>query len=714
MTNITSIPPSTFGEAADPATPAERLRELAQHPDLAPIVAANVGVSAELLREIEARIVETLPMPVDAAIALMTHGTPTIATNHYRALGLRADNPTLAAIAGNPNAPTDTLLRLAGAFPAQFCANPIFPLLLLENPNLPGEMPLPIVRSLLRYAGVPRTFLEWIASYGMPEVNEAARLHVAIAGEAGPDWRQLAQAEIWKTNISESDDLLLELLGLGAVPEWMLALLAGSADKAVRRAVARSPGASKAALKPFRRAGASSDLAGYAPPDRALDPAVLEWLAMGGRYARALAARNPGTPAAIPEQLAADVERAVRQSVARNPAAPPHLLDRLAGDRTPDVRQAVARNAATPIATLEQLAGDRAKDVRWTLARNPRAPRETLERLARDAHTVVRQAVARNPATPANLLDILADDEQRAVRLMVARAFGAPASTLERLAADPDPEIGAAVARHPNLPPTVRKRLLASNATAKRAKRKTTDDRSASQRPSDLVGARDLGEIERLAGDASSLVRAELAASAGVPAAILRRLAEDSSAHVRAAVARNPATPLDQLQWLAEDDVWAVHRAVAQNPRTPAAILAKFAEDYSWSNMRVRVAVVRNPNVSAAILEHLAGDLSVDVRREVMRHPATPSGARARILISSLEMCTRTSESFYHVLALAHPDAPAAYVESRISSPEWLERYAITRNPRAPSQILAALADDGNRLVRASARAALAEVRVES
>jgi hypothetical protein len=75
-------------------------------------------------------------------------------------------------------------------------------------------------------------------------------------------------------------------------------------------------------------------------------------------------------------------------------------------------------------------------------------------------------------------------------------------------------------------------------------------------------------------------------------------------------------------------------------------------------------------------------------------------------------MCTRTSESLYHILALAHPATPPAYIESRVGSPEWLERFAITRNPRAPAGALASLARDGNRLVRASAQAALAELRV--
>jgi hypothetical protein len=702
--------PQAIGEAADPGTPAERLWELARHPSLTPVVAANPAAPAELLRELGSHLAEALPLPAATAIALMTHGRPGVATEHLHQLGLRADDPTLSAVVANPNTPVDTLIRLAGVFPEQFCTNPVFPLLLLESPNLPGEMPLATTRSLLRYGGVPRMYLEWLVNYGLPDVDEAARLHVNFSGDAGEDWETLARAELWKLPISESVDLLLELLGLGAVPEWLLAPLAATGDKSVRLGVARSPIDTRAALRPFRHAGAGSDLAGYQPPMPALDPAILTWLAAGGPYARRIAARNPHTPQPALELLAADPDRGVRLGAARNPSTAPHAFERLAADPAPDVRQLVARNPGTPTHILQRLAAGPSKDVRWTIARNPHTPLETLGRLARDRHRVVRQGVARNMGTPPQLLELLASDQHRAVRLAVARNPLTPLQALLHLSDDEDAAVRAAVARHPAVPDDLRAHVRATAIEASRVRDRSQPEAYAATAAPALAEqpVLDADALARAAAVPDPNARAAVAARPDAPIDLLRALADDDSPFVRAAVARNPRTPLDRLEWLADDEFWPIHRAVAENPSTPTELLERFAADYSWSNMRVRLAVVGNPNVSVATLEHLAGDLSVDVRRAVMHHPQTPIHARSRILASSLEMCSRSSESFAHVLALSNPAAPADYLAARAGSPEWLERYAITRNPAAPRHTLEALANDGNRLVRASARVALA------
>jgi hypothetical protein len=150
-----NIPPEDLrAEAAALHTPAERLRELARRPALAPIVASNPGAGADLLRELGS-IDDHTPFATFAARVPVAR----VAAHQLLAGG----NPTLAAVASNPNTPVETLLRLAGAYPEQFCANPALPLLLLENPNLLAEMPPARLRGLLRYANVPRDFLEWVS-----------------------------------------------------------------------------------------------------------------------------------------------------------------------------------------------------------------------------------------------------------------------------------------------------------------------------------------------------------------------------------------------------------------------------------------------------------------------------------------------------------------------------------------------------------------------
>lgn len=65
-----------------------------------------------------------------------------------------------AAVAKNPNTPTNVLMELGADFPKQFLENPAFSLLQLENPNLPALMPSGTVQSLIKQEEVPQSF-EW-------------------------------------------------------------------------------------------------------------------------------------------------------------------------------------------------------------------------------------------------------------------------------------------------------------------------------------------------------------------------------------------------------------------------------------------------------------------------------------------------------------------------------------------------------------------------
>jgi hypothetical protein len=606
-------------EAANPQTAPERLQELAQLPLLAPIVALNPAATAPLLR--------TLAGSDDTTIR--------------------------AAVAAHPNAPLDLLLNLAGEFPAAFCTNPVLPLLLLEQPDLPARIESETLRRLLCYAGVPASILRWIAAHAAPPDAEAARLHIRLAGEAGADWPEHAREALWKVQPPSYSDLLLELLGLGAVPAWLLEMLAAVGDIEVRSAVARSPHTPRALLRSLRHAGASGNLRNYAPPIDLCDPETLARLAKGGVYAQRIAARNPRTPALVLAQLAASMDRSVRQGVASNSAAPPALLARLASDRATDVRQLVARYATTP-QILERLARDRSRDVRFTIARNPHTAVATLERLSSDSERIVRQAVARNPITPAATLVRLAEDAHPKVRAMIARRFG---QTPPR---EQEPETTATPLKHslPHAP----------------AVAQTEEQRAA--------------------------------ASATSPDE-LRVLAEDANPKVRAAVARNPHTPPDLLAWLADDESPLVHRGVAEHPDAPTALLERFAADPTWVNFKVRLAVAQHPQVTPLALERMAGDLSVAVRRLVLAHPRTPPAARQHILARSLDMCLTSSEPFYHAIALAHAEAPVEALLQAEQSSEWLVRFAAAQNPHAPQELLVALSEDGNRLVRAAAQFAL-------
>ena len=72
-------------------------------------------------------------------VPLSFHSSAAIAAR-LRRFAAQYDDATWSALMTDPNTAPEILQLLAGTFPAQFCANPILPLLLLENPNLPTEM----------------------------------------------------------------------------------------------------------------------------------------------------------------------------------------------------------------------------------------------------------------------------------------------------------------------------------------------------------------------------------------------------------------------------------------------------------------------------------------------------------------------------------------------------------------------------------------------
>jgi len=78
-------------------------------------------------------------------------------------LALFEDEITREAVVSNANTPPEILVQLGEEFPSQFLDNPVFPLLLLENPNFITELPLFTLRNILTQENVPEYILEQTA-----------------------------------------------------------------------------------------------------------------------------------------------------------------------------------------------------------------------------------------------------------------------------------------------------------------------------------------------------------------------------------------------------------------------------------------------------------------------------------------------------------------------------------------------------------------------
>jgi hypothetical protein len=154
-------------------------------------------------------------------------------------------------IAANPNTPPDVLASLATAFPAEFCANPVAALVLLEVPDFAAQLvglyggwlyeeQVDSLRPLLQRgdlpgavaAGLAREAEAWPAA--ATDLKEELRWHIAVVGEAeGDGWRDELCAVVRETaaRLSAPDRQVLDsLLAIGAAPSWLAPFLRGRED----------------------------------------------------------------------------------------------------------------------------------------------------------------------------------------------------------------------------------------------------------------------------------------------------------------------------------------------------------------------------------------------------------------------------------------------------------------------------------------------------
>jgi hypothetical protein len=357
---------SPVREAQDPNASAERLQELSATGSRARCaVARNLSAPTALLER--------------------------LAEKSGRAL--------LEALAQNPNTPPAALLKAGRLHPEALVTNPVFSLLLLEDPNLLSSLPADLWCRLLRRSEPPEWLWPFAARHPSPWVRRVA-----------------AQAP--------------------RAPKEVLALLAEDGVIEVRVQVATNPGVPQEVL-------------------RALTSNPLD------RVVRAQAARHPALPPALLEELARDRAPGVRSGTAQNPRAPVALLEALAGDKTGMVRAGVASNPGAPLELLTVLARDPHPRVRQLAAANPALPAELLPALAQAREIAVRAAVAARPACPEALLLSLARDRADAVRRVVAENPGTPLEALLSLSRNKSTHWW--LLRNPSLPLSLLRELCSSD-----------------------------------------------------------------------------------------------------------------------------------------------------------------------------------------------------------------------------------------------------------
>lgn len=641
------------------------------------------------------------------------------------------DKATRKAVAANPNTPADALLKLGAEFPTQLVENPVFSLLLLENPNLVAEIPLPTLRSILKLDNVPQIILEQAVHKADVEVQlalanniqtskkvlerltqsrdaqvaESARLHVNFAGELTDGYEEKAR-EVIQENMSlpyrdERNTLnaLAVLAQICPIPHYII-------EYWVKNSVYE---------------GLCSTLAN----SLATSPNILKQLACHqNSRIRYDVARNCHIPTDVLLQLINDCQAvpglgSVRSGLAGNPNTPSDILESIVKENYSISREKVAQNPNTSLSFIKELINDtdtrtaqiatrtfKEKQCEYdvdflsdkntshfilekfiekqplVVAEHPNALPEWLSELSKSPHEKIRKAVAQNHNTPTNILEQLADDDSWSVRWKIALNPNTPIKTILKN-----------LARDTSVLNTIGDLMSKQHECAEKD---SILDILAEESTSSLETI-----LQRLIQKGKQTARTFLASRVDLPTDLLIQLAQTGEYQVREAVAKNPSTPVDSLAYLANDKQYKVRLAVAQNLNTSTLVLEEFAKN---EENELRDKAMINPNFSKDSIQRiLCGEYAADYLKInpyfIFNNPSC--------LNSVINYYTNFKSYIVTYIALLQPQISQEILQEKSLSISWLERFAVAKNLNASLETLKKLTHDTNQLVCAAAKHSL-------
>ena len=677
---------------------------------------------------------------------------PTTNPEILRELALFEDEKTREAVVSNANTPPEILVQFGEEFPAQLLDNPVFPLLLLENPNFIAELPLFTLRSILKQENVPEYILEQAADKADLEVQlalannintsrailnrlnqsrysdvvEAVNLHVNFVGELTEGVEEKVKEIVPQMTPSNQrfDYFSLKILSqICPIPEFIIEswLQEQEYSESWCAELAKSPATQPLVLKHLANHSYGMTSIKLAenintPIDTLLNLASKEQ----DTYIRKVLACSVNTPSGVLKYLSKDKDKSVRLSIAENPNTSLSILEELANDTNKKVYEsakriirerqgdysyeAIRKNNKIPPEALNKLALKYPKDV----AKHPNASLELLLKFSQSKDKSLRKEVAKNTSLPINILETLANDDDFLVRYYTAENANTPINILFKKLAR-DARVVSAIAKQ------------MSNSNYICPQREIILDILAEESTSSLETI-----LQRLIRDGGDTACYFLARRFDLPTEFLAQLAQVDNFKVRQVVARNLKTPSNSLETLAQASEPKVREAVAQNPNTPTNALEKLAKD---ENSKIRMYTASKLNLSPDVLEELTKDKSTEVRDQAMMNPSLKKDSIERILYSEHAfnyLKLNPDYLSYHpdskalvinhyantelpsmrvkYITLIQPEVSQDLLQKKSNSVFWVERLAVAQNPQIPQNIIEKLAKDCNRLVRAAAK----------
>ncbi|MBW4506491.1 MAG: hypothetical protein KME64_08280 [Scytonematopsis contorta HA4267-MV1] len=723
-------------EAANTNTSPERLNELLQKsPELAAVIANNENTSPELLQE----------------------------------LSTSEDEQIRQAVAANPNTPTDVLFKLGEEFPQELLDNPVFSLLLLENPNFMQDIPEATLVNLIKLPSIPDSFLQWVLNssnepqilffitmnpkvskedlqklinkfqrhWNSEQIQQVAKLHVNWSGEMEWGWEEAAlevvqKRQLYKDRIVHKELSEYSLWQIGVIPESFLTTL----DFKTITKIAQHP-----------------ETPGY----------ILQALLKNPRAAinkvRVAIASNLNTPVHLLEELAGDENKRVRRNVFLNPNTPNVIFQRFQ-----EYERAIGNTNTSP-EELMRIPTNEWMHISKGVASHPNTPKEVLLKLATNKSWKMRLAVAKNSNISDDILAILQQDNIKTVREESSKTLKRKLNNTKDIQTDYvylekkcelylDDLQNIVGSKNKYIPPQIINHLCQKIALDLDIS-DTFLDRCALTHSIDLQTALarhpKISEsiFEQLMKSRSPRLRQLLTQNQNLPINLLKKLLNNNNYKIRQAVlialqknplarrdkdlnnfwqqwnmAQNVNTPDETLAKLAQSKWVLIREAVAQHPKAamiiyqldkpakkddktniPATLIEKLIVD---KNQAVRIAVAKNPHTPIDILEELA---DTNFCNEPIHLAAVKTLIKqypeSDILDLDNYIWQHPCPSLSGFFVLLHPLTPSDVLVKYFRSWSWLERYAIATNPNTPVHIRQRLAEDANRIVRAGAKSYL-------
>ncbi len=450
-------------------------------------------------------------------------------------------------------------------------------------------------------------------------------------------------------------------------------------------------------------------------------PALLHQLATEGndKVAEGAAANEAADPALL-DQLAHHPTEAVRVAVAGNPQAHPATLARLGQQPSDLLREKLLRNPATPVAVLVAHLASGATAVRHLLAGNAATPPDVLLQLAQENDDELTATLAYNKAAPLPVLRYLWEQQgpERKRNTSLASHPHADEALLMDIAADTEPHAMGYLLDHPAMTEALFGRLLA-RMTAPKAKTYLAYTHSK---------ARPAWFYDLLLADNDPAVLEALAHQRETPETVLLALArrppadKHSNSHLPMRLVSNNTVPLAVLETLVaqraeldatEGDPWWYGQLAAHPNVSPAllrqvlaaCLVGRHKHGYPGRESRFHrtwLALVRNPKLPTDLLPQFADHAAREVRQALLQRPDCPADLREQMRRTALQHNLEHGHSLLgraSALALAS----AEWLRHLFPKAGWVERLAMVENPQLPADLLALLAADAHRLVRAAA-----------